>query len=82
MQLDFINRLHTLNVSLIAVDEAHCVSHWGHDFRQDYRLLGQLKRHFPSTPVMGLTATADIATRADISQQLSLQSPFEKCRLW
>lgn len=76
MQLDFINRLHTLNVSLIAVDEAHCVSHWGHDFRQDYRLLGQLKRHFPSTPVMGLTATADIATRADISQQLSLQSPF------
>lgn len=76
MQLDFINRLHTLNVSLIAVDEAHCVSHWGHDFRQDYRLLGQLKRHFPTTPVMGLTATADIATRADISQQLSLQSPF------
>ncbi|MDC0603382.1 DNA helicase RecQ [Aliiglaciecola sp.] len=76
MQLDFINRLHTLNVSLFAVDEAHCVSHWGHDFRQDYRLLGQLKRHFPSTPVMGLTATADIATRADISQQLSLQSPF------
>lgn len=76
MQLDFINRLHTLNVSLFAVDEAHCVSHWGHDFRQDYRLLGQLKHHFPTTPVMGLTATADIATRADISQQLSLQSPF------
>ncbi len=76
MQLDFINRLHTLNVSLFAVDEAHCVSHWGHDFRQDYRLLGQLKQHFPTTPVMGLTATADIATRADISQQLSLQSPF------
>ncbi|GAA0856380.1 DNA helicase RecQ [Aliiglaciecola litoralis] len=76
MQLDFIDRLHSLNVSLIAVDEAHCVSHWGHDFRQDYRLLGQLKRHFPNTPMMGLTATADIATRADISQQLALQSPF------
>lgn len=76
MQIDFINRLHTLDVSLFAVDEAHCVSHWGHDFRQDYRLLGQLKNHFPHVPMMGLTATADTATQADIQQQLSLQSPF------
>lgn len=76
MQIDFIDRLHSLPLNLIAVDEAHCVSHWGHDFRQDYRLLGQLKQHFPSVPVMGLTATADIATRADIQQQLNLQSPF------
>ncbi|GAC15507.1 DNA helicase RecQ [Aliiglaciecola lipolytica] len=76
MQLEFIDRLHTLNLSLIAVDEAHCVSHWGHDFRQDYRLLGQLKTHFPNIPVMGLTATADIATRADITQQLNLQTPY------
>lgn len=76
MQMDFIDRLHSLCLNLIAVDEAHCVSHWGHDFRQDYRLLGQLKQHFPSVPMMGLTATADIATRADIQQQLNLQSPF------
>lgn len=76
MQIDFIDRLHSLPLNLIAVDEAHCVSHWGHDFRQDYRLLGQLKQHFPNVPVMGLTATADIATRADIQQQLNLQSPF------
>ena len=76
MQLDFIHRLQELAVSLIAVDEAHCVSHWGHDFRKDYRLLGQLKATFPHIPIMGLTATADLATRADITQQLKLQQPF------
>jgi ATP-dependent DNA helicase RecQ len=76
MQLEFIQRLKSLNLSLIAVDEAHCVSHWGHDFRKDYRLLGQLKTNFPSIPVMGLTATADLATRADITQQLKLDQPY------
>jgi ATP-dependent DNA helicase RecQ len=76
MQLGFIQRLQGLVVSLIAVDEAHCVSHWGHDFRKDYRLLGQLKATFPYIPIMGLTATADLATRADITQQLQLQQPF------
>jgi ATP-dependent DNA helicase RecQ len=76
MQLEFIHRLQGLAVSLIAVDEAHCVSHWGHDFRKDYRLLGQLKAKFPYIPVMGLTATADLATRADITQQLNLEQPF------
>ncbi|MFB1035355.1 MAG: RecQ family ATP-dependent DNA helicase, partial [Sinobacterium sp.] len=76
MQLAFIQRLQGLVVSLIAVDEAHCVSHWGHDFRKDYRLLGQLKTTFPYIPIMGLTATADLATRADITQQLQLQQPF------
>ncbi|MBU3005099.1 DNA helicase RecQ [Paraglaciecola arctica] len=76
MQLEFIHRLQGLTISLIAVDEAHCVSHWGHDFRKDYRLLGQLKATFPYVPIMGLTATADLATRADITQQLNLQQPF------
>lgn len=76
MQLEFIRRLQGLTISLIAVDEAHCVSHWGHDFRKDYRLLGQLKATFPDIPMMGLTATADLATRADITQQLNLHQPF------
>lgn len=76
MQPYFIQRLQDLAVSLFAVDEAHCVSHWGHDFRQDYMALGQLKHFFPGVPVMGLTATADAATRADILQQLNLQQPF------
>lgn len=76
MKLDFIERLHHLDISLIAVDEAHCVSHWGHDFRKDYRLLGQLKNQFPHVPMLGLTATADLATRADIVQQLNLNQPF------
>ncbi len=76
MQLDFIERMRGLEVSLFAIDEAHCVSHWGHDFRQEYRQLGQLKRWFPQVPMMGLTATADLATRADIQAQLALHEPF------
>jgi len=76
MQTDFIQRLQTLDINLFAIDEAHCVSHWGHDFRKEYRQLGQLKRWFPQVPLTGLTATADLATRADISQQLGLVEPF------
>ena len=76
LQPSFLRFLKSLELSLFAVDEAHCVSHWGHDFRQDYRALGQLKQHFPTVPIMGLTATADSTTQADIIAQLSLNAPF------
>ena len=75
MREDFIQRLHHLPVNLFAVDEAHCVSHWGHDFRKEYTQLGQIKHQFPNVPVMGLTATADLATRQDILFQLQLAEP-------
>ena len=60
------------NVSLFAIDEAHCVSEWGHDFRPDYRLLRPLMDAFPSAPRLALTATADERTRADILTQLGI----------
>jgi len=62
-------------ISLIAVDEAHCVSQWGHDFRQDYLGLSVLKQHFPNTPLMALTATADQRTQTEIEQRLQLHNP-------
>jgi ATP-dependent DNA helicase RecQ len=70
---DFQNFLISLDVSLIAVDEAHCISEWGHDFRPDYRNLGQLKKVFPGVPVIALTATATAKVRADIIFQLKLE---------
>ncbi len=68
-------RLADMNISLIAVDEAHCVSQWGHDFRPDYRALGRLKGLFPGVPRLAVTATADARTRADILAQLNLTDP-------
>ncbi len=64
-----------ISVSLIAIDEAHCVSQWGHEFRKDYTRLGELKHMFPNTPMMALTATADSKTRLDIANQLRMNSP-------
>ncbi|MEO0994346.1 MAG: DNA helicase RecQ [Pseudomonadota bacterium] len=69
-------RLAGMQVSLIAVDEAHCVSQWGHDFRPDYRALHNLKGLFPGVPRMAVTATADARTRDDILAQLQLDSPY------
>ncbi|MDP4537842.1 DNA helicase RecQ [Alkalimonas collagenimarina] len=77
LQPQFLDRLSELGVSLIAIDEAHCISQWGHDFRPDYMALSILKQRFPSVPLMALTATADGATRQDIVQQLGLQQHYE-----
>ncbi|MGH6950220.1 MAG: RecQ family ATP-dependent DNA helicase, partial [Vitreimonas sp.] len=69
----FLEFLQQCPIALIAIDEAHCVSQWGHDFRPDYRALGRLAELFPSVPRMAVTATADLRTQADIRTQLRLE---------
>ena len=71
----FLQFLKRVNISLFAIDEAHCISSWGHDFRPEYTQLGALRTHFPSTPIVALTATADRLTQRDIKTQLNLREP-------
>lgn len=69
-EIQFLRFLQDIPVSLFAIDEAHCISQWGHDFRPEYRVLSQLKEQFPSIPIIALTATADALTKKDIIEQL------------
>jgi ATP-dependent DNA helicase RecQ len=71
----FTDFLHSLCINVIAIDEAHCISQWGHDFRPDYRNLTVLRRNFPDIPIIALTATATQDVREDVVKQLSLEKP-------
>src|SRR6266536_318262 len=71
----FLERALNWRIAQFAIDEAHCISEWGHDFRPEYRELKKLREHFPNAPVMALTATATERVRADIIKQLKLREP-------
>jgi ATP-dependent DNA helicase RecQ len=77
MQPWMLERLSRLALALVAIDEAHCVSQWGHDFRPEYRMLGRLAEIFPHVPRLAVTATADARTREDIRAELHLQGARE-----
>ena len=74
-QRRFIEHLRHMKVSLIAVDEAHCISQWGHDFRPTYLQVADIRQYHPSAPIIALTATATAAVVADIEQQLHMRNP-------
>ncbi|MEZ4738585.1 MAG: DNA helicase RecQ [Flavobacteriales bacterium] len=74
-QQGFLERMEELRVKLFAIDEAHCISNWGHSFRPEYKLLSVLKDRFPQVPVIALTATADRTVRGDIAHSLGLVAP-------
>ncbi|ABC76098.1 DNA helicase RecQ [Syntrophus aciditrophicus] len=73
MSREFLERLNDIPIALFAIDEAHCISQWGHDFRPEYRQLGRLRGLFPEIPLIALTATAEAHTRRDILERLGLR---------
>ncbi len=73
---EFLDLLDNIKLALFAVDEAHCISQWGHDFRPDYRQISLLRTRYPDVPCIAVTATADTPTRKDILQKLSLNKLF------
>jgi ATP-dependent DNA helicase RecQ len=75
MMPDFLSRLKSWNVTALAVDEAHCISEWGHDFRPEYRRLREVRHGLPDIPILALTATATERVRDDMIQQLELRDP-------
>ena len=77
MQPAMLERLSQLPLALVAIDEAHCVSQWGHDFRPEYRMLGRVAEVFPKVPRLAVTATADARTREDIRAELRLRDARE-----
>ena len=71
----FLERALNWNIAQVAIDEAHCISEWGHDFRPEYRELKKLRKHLPDVPIMALTATATERVKADIIKELNLRDP-------